>query len=221
MNATIKQYMETYRHVDPPFVDKFLSSIYVDDLVTESSDVESTYEFYKKSSQPLAPAGFRLRKFVTNSEELCHRIQLDESQPGDGGVTVTHTEEDQSYAKTSLGVKVDEEQGAHRVLGVEWNVKCDSFQFNIGRVATVMEGSEPTKRSVVSATAKFFYPLGIVSPVTISFKMFAQWLCDTRVTWNELLSGDLLEQWKRLLSVLRGAKSIVIPSTVGINKNLT
>ena len=65
-------------------MDKFLSSIYVDDLVTGSSDVESTYEFYKKSSQRLAAARFRLRKFVTNSEELCHRIQLDEPQPGDG-----------------------------------------------------------------------------------------------------------------------------------------
>ena len=59
---------------------------------------------------------------------------------------MTHTEEDQSYAKTSLGVKVDEEQGHHRVLGVEWNVKSDSFQFNIGGAAFVLEGSEPTKK---------------------------------------------------------------------------
>ena len=49
-------------------------------------------------------------------------------------MTVTLTEEDQSYAKTSLGVKVDEEQGDHRVLGVKWNVKCDSFQFNIASI---------------------------------------------------------------------------------------
>ena len=161
LNATIKHHMETYCRADPHFVDKFLSSIYVDDLVTGSSDVESTYEFYKKSSQRLAVAGFRLRRFVTNSDELRHHIHLDESQFGDGGENVTHAEEDQSYAKASLGCRTDEEQGANKILGIEWNVNRDSFRFNIGGVAAVMEGSEPTKGSVVSATAKFFDPLGI------------------------------------------------------------
>ena len=41
--------------------------------------------------------------------------------------------------------------------------------------------------------------------------MFAQWLCEAMVTWDELLSRDLLEQRKHLLSMLKGAKSIVIP----------
>lgn len=35
----------------------------------------------------------------------------------------------------------------------------------------MMEDSEPTKQSVVSITAKFFEPLGVVSPVTILFKI--------------------------------------------------
>jgi len=58
--------------LDPTFVDKFLSSIYVDDVVLGSNDVESTYELYVKSKLQLAAAGFKLRKFVTNSDEL-HR----------------------------------------------------------------------------------------------------------------------------------------------------
>ena len=74
-----------------------------------------------------------------------------------------------------------------------------------------MEGSEPTKRSVVSATAKFFDPLGVVSPVTVLFKMFAQQLCETRVGWDEPLKGDLLKQWECLLTMLRGAETIVVP----------
>ena len=84
LNATIKHHMESHRRVDPHFVDKFLSSIYVDDLVTGSSDVESTYEFYKKLSQRLAVAGFNLRKFIANSEELSCRIQLNKFHSGDG-----------------------------------------------------------------------------------------------------------------------------------------
>ena len=74
-----------------------------------------------------------------------------------------------------------------------------------------MENPEPTKRGATSATAKFFDPLGIVSPVTVLFKMFAQQLCEARVSWDEVLIGDLLEQWKYLLVMLREAKTILIP----------
>ena len=70
---------------DPHFVDKFLASIYVDDLVTGSTDVNSAFEFYKKSRQRLAVAGLRLRRFITNSEELRCLIQQNESQSEDGG----------------------------------------------------------------------------------------------------------------------------------------
>ena len=34
----------------------------------------------------------------------------------------THAEEDQSHTKSSLGVRIDLEPGAHKVLGVQWNV---------------------------------------------------------------------------------------------------
>ena len=86
LNATINHHMETYRQADPDFVDKFLSLIYIYDLVSGSNDLESTYKFYKKSRLRLAVVGFRLRKFITNSEELHHRIQENESHTGDVGV---------------------------------------------------------------------------------------------------------------------------------------
>ena len=33
LNAMVNHHLETFREIDPDFVDKFLSSIYVDDLV--------------------------------------------------------------------------------------------------------------------------------------------------------------------------------------------
>lgn len=119
-------------------------------------------------------AGFRLRKFITNSEELRRLIYLNESQSEGGGAEdVAHVEEDLSYAKCTLGVEDGQQQGVHKILGIQWNVINDDFQFDIGEVTAAMEGSDPTKRSVVSATAKFFVQLGIVSPITVLFKMFA------------------------------------------------
>ena len=226
LNATINHHIETYRHADPQFVDQFLSSIYVDDLVAGSSDVESTYHFYVKSRERLSAAGFNLRKFVTNSEKLRKLIQSKEHQlesknkePPAGTApkptqslerpeTLTHAEEDQSYAKTTLGVKTEQEDGVHKILGVEWDVGCDNLQFSLAGVAIALEDADPTKRSVVSATARFFDPFGVVSPVTILFKMFAQQLCVAGVGWDEFLTGDLLKKWKQLLAMMKDAPTI-------------
>ena len=89
----------------------------------------------------------------------------------------------------------------------------DEYRFDIGDMTCVMENAEPSKRSVIILTAKFFDPLhvGVVSPVTILFKMFCKQLCEANVGWNEPLSENLLETWDRLLGMLRGARAIVIP----------
>ena len=71
----------------------------------------------------------------------------------------TDSEEDQSYAKTSLGVKMSNDPGGIKVLGVVWDVLRDELLFDIGEVTEAMEPLEPTKRNLVSITAKFFDPL--------------------------------------------------------------
>lgn len=94
---------------------------------------------------------------------------------------------------------------------VQWDVVQDEFQFDIGDVVHTIDNSEPTKRSVVSVSAKFFDPLGIVSPVTILFKIFCQQLCEVKVGWDEPLSGHHLENWVRLLTMLSGATTLTTP----------
>ena len=181
LNATINHHMKKYQEVDASFVEKLLSSIYVDDVSPGSDEVESTYELYLKSKSRLAEAGFKLRKFVTNSEELCCLINTNEKLSEEQGPAVSIKEEDQSYAKGSLGSKSEEMQRQNKILGVRWDFIRDSFVFKIGDVSHYMVDSEPTKRNVVSMTARFFDPLGIVSPVTVLFKMFFQRLCESGV----------------------------------------
>ena len=68
-----------FRDVDPAFVDKFSSSIYIDDLISGSHGIQSAHGFYLKSKLRLTTAGFKLRKFVTNSAELHSLIAEEES----------------------------------------------------------------------------------------------------------------------------------------------
>ena len=81
LNATINNHIESYRDIDPFFVDKFLSSIYVDDISLGSPDVESMFQLYQKSKEWLVEAGFKLRKFITNSNELQQLITNDSEPP--------------------------------------------------------------------------------------------------------------------------------------------
>ena len=109
---------------------------------------------------------------------------------------------------------MDDKPETHKVLGVWWNVDPDEFCFSIGEVVCTMEGLEPTKRNLVSVTAKFFDPLGFVPPVTDLFKVSCQQLREDKVRWDEPLEGGLLKKWQHLLLMLKKADDIVVPHCV-------
>ena len=104
LNATIHHHMSSYMEDDPDFTKKFLSSIYVDDIVSGAADVDSAYTFYLKSRLRLATAGFKLRKFKTNSQELQTRIQQNEQTiVAEGTTEVTEDKETGSGEETGSG----------------------------------------------------------------------------------------------------------------------
>jgi hypothetical protein len=190
LNATVNHHMEAYRNEDPLFVEKFQSSIYVDDVTLGSEDVMTTYELYIKSKLRLSQAGFKLRKFVSNSQELRRLVKLNEQ---------------------SLEDEITDDGETHKILGIIWNFTHDSLLFDVDCVAHKMDALEPTKRNVVSLTAKFFDPLGIVSPVTVLFKIFFQELCVSGVNWDDTLTEEQLERWNQLKKSLGGPRTLIIP----------
>ena len=214
LNATIAHHMESYRQIDPSFVNKFLNSIYVDDVSLGSDDVESTYELYVKAGSRLAEAGFKLRKFTTNSRELQYLIDDNEHYLSTRVQSVQEIKpcgEDQSYAKSTLGTNNSEPSATYKILGIQWDFNEDNLVFDINSVLQRFTDREPTKRSVVSLATRFYDPLGIVSPVTVQFKILFQELCEAKINWDDPLNGILLEKWKKLLSSLSGPELIVIP----------
>lgn len=74
-----------------------------------------------------------------------------------------------------------------------------------------MSDCQPTKKNVVSLTARFFDPLRVMSPVTINLKIFFQQLCKKKVNWDEPLTGALLKQWEHFKSSLNEPSSVQIP----------
>ena len=115
LNATIKHHIERYKEADPEFVERFLRSIYVDDLSSGEPDVNAAYELYPKSKLRLFEGGFNL---VSNSPELTNGIQCNESKISETASQPESTqlpqplternvmsEEDKTYVKSLLGAE--------------------------------------------------------------------------------------------------------------------
>ena len=204
LNATIDHHMNKLCPTDQQFVDKFRRSIYVDDVATSSTNVQSAYEFYKKSKQHLAKASFNLRKFGSNSAELRRKIEESEQEQGTG------LYKDQRRSSTHSSTPT-QESVPHQVLGVNWDIYNDQLLFDIGDVAKQMKETHPTKRNVVSLATRFYDPLGIISPITVRFKQLFQRLCERKLDWDEDLTGALLTEWEKLTSDLQHFTPIRIP----------
>ena len=192
LNATLKYHIERYKNEDPEFVDQFLRSIYVDDLSSGAADNNAAYELYLKCKLRLAEGGFNLRKFMSNSGQLIERIQQNEAHisapaisanndhmrsPSDLSKEDSVIEEDKTYAKSMLGTTEETSGAEQKVLGVRWNFVSDQFVLDLREIATLARKIEPSKRNVVSVTAKFYDPLGFLSPIITEFKIFFQELC--------------------------------------------
>ena len=233
LNATIKHHMEQYEQCDPDFTKKFLERIYVDDLTSGDSDVDRTWEFYVKSKLRLKDGGFNLRRFITNSEELRARIRNNETllsreeetqsanaagneqcpQPRVTRVNASETieEEDMTYSRSVLGAGTVEHAGKQRILGTLWNFHDDYLVFDLTNTTSLAKGADSTTRSVISIASKFYDPLGVLSPITVQFKVLFQELCKDKIDWDDPLEGHCKTTWQRLVTQLEEVRPIKLP----------
>ena len=206
LNATIRHHIEQYRCEDPKFVDAFLRAIYVDDLNSGGNDDDSVYMLYKKAKLRLAEGGFNLRKFVTNSPGLMEKIERNESTLSSKlakDISTSHNseqpdavDEDETYSKITLGTEPTTSESEQRVLGVNWNFVEDQLVFYLSGIAELAKTCESTKRNIVRLSAKFYAPLGYMSPITVQFKQMFQELCESKVGWDDEISHSIRVKWE-------------------------
>ena len=97
--------------------------------------------------------------------------------------------EEETYAKEQLGTS--RKEGAS-LLSLQWNKESDTIS-----VIFPSEGTEPTKRGILSKVAKISDPLGLVSPITLGGKFLYRDICDARLAWDARLPSDLMQNWVR------------------------
>ncbi|XP_011859777.1 PREDICTED: uncharacterized protein LOC105557203 [Vollenhovia emeryi] len=94
-----------------------------------------------------------------------------------------------------------------KILGIGWSPSPDVFQFRVA-----IEHPVPTsKRSILSAIAKLYDPLGWVTPVTIAAKILIQQLWKLKLTWDEVVPSSTLSRWTQIYSRLPCLAALQIP----------
>ncbi|XP_057297390.1 uncharacterized protein LOC130627797 [Hydractinia symbiolongicarpus] len=182
--ATLIKHAESFNHVDPLFVQKLLSSLHVDHLISGGATVNAAHDFYQKCKQRLAEANFNLHKFHSNSEEL---EQL---------VTKPHV------AYTGHVTKV---------LGVLWDKKKDSLLFTFDDILWLAKDIA-TKRQLIKFTASIYYPLGLINPIVMRLKKHCfKKTCVGKIGWDIELSGQVLDEWRVTHNDFKSVSHLNIP----------
>ncbi|XP_065665633.1 uncharacterized protein LOC136087055 [Hydra vulgaris] len=190
LSATLIKHAERYLSSDPIFVSRLLNSIHVDDLSFCSDSVIECFNFYKKCRSRLGEAGFNLRKFESNSVEL-----------------------DKLINETNF-----QSQNITKVLGLTWNKKLDLFIFSFFELFKIAVPF-PTKRDVLSFTASFFDPLGLINTVTVRLKILFQQICISKIGWDCKINKDLLKVWQDIYKDLSSVQSICVPRCYFFSKS--
>ena len=117
-------------------VNTLKDSLYVDVLTTGADTVTEAFELYQSSKSIMASGGFNLRKWTTNSSELCKLIEVIElgtqvtTNAIDRDVSQGITEDDQSYTKSPVGSFATNTEDLAKILGVSWDTQSDMLQFD-------------------------------------------------------------------------------------------
>ena len=187
MNATVKFHLCQYLGQEKLkwTIEKFLEDLYVNDSTTSFNDVDDAYYFYETAKSCLQKGSFDLRKWITNNENLQHRIN----------------EHKIDYKPTDDYLEV---------LGLNWDYKNDEFIFEFSQIILEANKLAPTKRSVLKITGMFFDPLGLILPIMIQSKLMFQRVCVAKFSWDSLLSTECRELRDKFLYELNSQDSVSI-----------
>ena len=160
-----------------------LANLYVDNVVSGGSNVPDALEYYHNARQLMSNAHFNLRSWASNSPEVRTRAQQD------------------GVADTAVTVNV---------LGLMWDTSQDILRL-ADRAFSSLDVAQPTKKGVLQDLSRVFDPLGMLTPVTISAKLFMQQLWQSKLKWDEPLTSELTTEWKGVITDLKQTSSLYVP----------
>jgi len=172
----------------PAVREALLRQTYIDDVFMGADTTEELISYQSQLLDVSLRAGFRLKKWLSNSDQVLNNIPLSDR------------------LVESIPMDVIEE-GIPKVLGLQWKPRGDFFSYTVKLNSQVTS----TKRGVLSVIARLFDPLGFLCPVVFFAKHLMQQVWVSKVSWDEPLPRDIDTAWRQFLTELPMLSSISIP----------
>ena len=189
--------MSKFIHIDREFVEKVLRQFYVDDLNCAVNSVEDGVNFYKKLKSILLEANFNLRKWCTNSVELCKMIYEKEKQTKGIPICKENFIERESILKNDCTVtensdfvakenNFDGEMKGEKILGIRWEENKDVLIIDLKELLDEALCYVPTKKNILRVIAGVYDPIGFIQSLVVKFKILFQEICLANVGWDNI-----------------------------------
>jgi hypothetical protein len=157
-----------------------LAKTYVDNLLSGVDSETEALGYYKEARDMMSSAAFDLRQWATNSERLNEQIQKDGTNVKPGLVSI---------------------------LGLKWDPNRDEISVAERRFDDEKVGLL-SKRKVVSEMSSIFDPLGLLGPMVVPAKSFANTLWVESKSWDEPLNDEQKKKWNEIRMSLQRVHEI-------------
>ena len=97
-----------------------------------------------------------------------------------------------------------------RVLGLWWDTHSDTI-CAAPNPDTTTYTYMAKKREILKWNSSIFDPLGLITPVTITAKLFLQQLWQLQLKWNNLLTKELYKTWHKIATEITQATAMPFP----------
>ena len=136
-----------------------------------------------------------------------------------------------TFARRPPPPEVSTDEKTVGLLGVMWTTKEDVISAEVkplyfgkpkrGKLPPLHEGDlksalreKFTKREVLSQLARLYDPLGLLTPLTVQYKLGFSAICDLKSSWDEKLPLSLLDNWVENIQEIQVAKNVVFKRAV-------
>jgi len=187
----ITQLIEDEGNKFPLAIPTLTTGRYVDDLFGGADTIEDAIVLAQEVNKLCMAGGFPLQKWASNHNSILHSITT-------------------CNAHQATSISIEDYSVVHS-LGLSWELHEDAFEFSFS--CTSLETT--TKRQVLSAIAKLFDPLGLISPIIIKAKILMQELWTLRLGWDDPLPSAINTKWITFLRNLQDLSLLKFPRWIG------
>ena len=165
-----------------------LSNSYMDDIPASLDSKERGMKVMSEIEAVLEERGFKMKNWTFSGQKSKREKSVD-----------------QAAVQALLRKDIENELG--KVLGMEWETEEDVIQFQL---YSLENDEETTKRSCLSTICKFYDPVGLLTPVTVTAKIILRkiWAFSPKVGWDDPLPTELQKEWSSFRESLLHVRSL-------------